>query len=164
MPHYYLLTALLFPPLSQRLRRWQPVQTALSWPTANSPCLLERRAFPWCASEPLLLRRGVSIADGEVSYHCCNDAYNSYVKNGNRPSQYRYAVITVATRSSVSSAPFVSSHNTACSYHCCNKGVVNKGVRLGKLSQYCLQLSLLQQLGFKTLAPSRVWRPFCATK
>ena len=123
---------------STRYARSQPAQAALSWPTANSPCLLERRAFPWCASEPLLLRRGVSIADGEVSYHCCNDAYNSYVKNGNRPSQYRYAVITVATRSSVSSAPFVSSHNTACSYHASPLPAYSEERMPDKIKRQCL--------------------------
>ena len=57
----------------------------------------------------------------------------------------------------------ITSHNTACSYHCCNQMKFDNKTELPE-SQYCLQLSLLQQQGFKTLTLSGVLRSFLPTK
>ena len=106
------------------------------------------------------MRNGHNTA---CSYHCCNFSNGKAVSNNGNVT-ILLAVITVATKQNMAMMLWSTVTILLAVITVATSKRTLLRLLCGTSSQYCLQLSLLQQQGLKTLAPSRVWRPFCATK
>ena len=117
-----------------------------------------------CMQNSLLILSTLASHNTACSYHCCNGVYVSEDLGAELSHNTACSYHCCNEKNKVARyTAAAAGHNTACSYHCCNLTTFFN-LKHGITSQYCLQLSLLQQQGFKTLTLSGVLRSFLPTK